>query len=455
MELIISRFAPSPTGFLHIGGARTALFAYLWAKKNNGKFKLRIEDTDIKRSSKESIKAIFNAMQWLGLKSDDEVIYQSNRFERYEEIIQQLLREDKAYYCECSKQRLDELRESLIKKGQKPKYDGCCRDKNLKNGVIRFKNPAAGCVVFDDVVKGQISINNIEIDDLIIKRTDGTPTYNLAVVVDDYDSHINIIIRGDDHINNTPRQINIYQALDWNVPQFAHLPMILGDDGARLSKRHGAMSVMQYRDDGFLPNAILNYLVRLGWSNGNQEIFSMNEMIKLFELKNINKAPASFDNNKLLWINAEYLKNMHANAIYPHLLWHLQNQNITINENILEVIDLLKNRSKTLVEMANSCKMFFAEVMEFDEKLANKHFKNKKILQLLLQKINEIEAWNAENIKIAINQTCSELAIGFGKVGQPFRLALSGDNNAGSIDLTAELVGKKNTINRLMLAIDF
>jgi glutamyl-tRNA synthetase len=275
-----TRFAPSPTGFLHIGGARTALFSWLFSKKNKGQFLLRIEDTDLERSTQKSIDAILEGMDWLGLDYEGKEIYQTQRFDRYKEIIQKLLDEDKAYYCTCSKERLNTLREELTQKGEKAKYDGLCRDAKHNSGVVRFKNPLEGVVEFNDEVKGQISIANKELDDLIIARSnDGSPTYNLSVVVDDFDMNVDVVIRGDDHINNTPRQINLYKALGWDVPKFAHLPMILGSDGARLSKRHGAMSVMQYRDDGFLPEALLNYLVRLGWSYGDQEVFSITQMI--------------------------------------------------------------------------------------------------------------------------------------------------------------------------------
>ena len=450
-----SRFAPSPTGYLHIGGVRTALFAYLWAKNINGEFRLRIEDTDLERSTPQSIKAILDGMDWLGLQSDKEVVYQTQNFARYETIIQQLLAKNKAYYCECSKQRLDILREELMQKGQKPKYDGKCRDKKLSSGVVRFKNPTTGDVVFTDKVKGEIVVSNSEIDDLIIRRSDNSPTYNLAVVVDDYDMAINMVIRGDDHINNTPRQINLYKALNWKIPEFAHLPMILGDDGARLSKRHGSISVMQYKEDGFLPSAMLNYLVRLGWSYGDKEIFSFNEMKELFSLKNISKSPARFDMEKLLWINSEHIKNSSANEIYPHLKYHLDKQNIPFQDNIKQIIQLLKERNKTLVEMAQSCQMFYGEITTFTPKLAKKQFKNKDILKSLKEKLSNLDEWKAENIKEIINQVCTELEVGFGKVGQPLRLALSGDGNAGAIDITTELVGREAALKRLSLAIEY
>jgi glutamyl-tRNA synthetase len=449
-----SRFAPSPTGYLHIGGVRTALFAYLWAKHNMGEFKLRIEDTDKQRSTPESIQAILDGMQWLGLKADGEIVYQTNRFNRYEEVIQQLLDEGKAYYCNCSKERLDNLREDLKKAGKKPKYDGKCRELGLKEGVVRFKNPTAGMVEFQDKVKGKITINNDELDDLIIKRSDGTPTYNLAVVIDDHDMAIDMVIRGDDHINNTPRQINLYYALGWQVPEFAHLPMILGGDGTRLSKRHGAMSVLEYKENGFLPQAVLNYLVRLGWGYGDKEIFSMAEMIELFSLDGVNKAPARFDSEKMLWLNGEYLKNMPASEILLHLEYHLNQAKITTDERILDIIDLIKERNKTLVDMVQNLKMFYSEITKFDEKLANKHFQDKAVLQALITELQHTH-WSAEEIKNAIQNVCTTLEIGFGKVGQPFRLALSGDGNAGDISKNAALVGKEQTLQRLELAISY
>lgn len=452
-----SRFAPSPTGYLHIGGARTALFAWVFARQQKGKFALRIEDTDLERSSKLSIDAILQSMDWLGLDYDDDVIYQTHRFDRYGEIVKKLLDEDKAYYCNCSKQRLESLREELTKEGKKAKYDNHCRDKNLASGVVRFKNPTNGIVSFDDKVKGKISIANEELDDLIIQRSDNSPTYNLSVVIDDHDMQISCVIRGDDHINNTPKQINLYKALDWNIPQFAHLPMILGSDGSRLSKRHGAISVMSYRDEGYLPEALLNYLARLGWSSGNQEFFTIKEIIKLFNLKNINKSPACFDQNKLLWINQEHIKNSSIDNLVNNLKWHIKDQNIKISNSpdIKEVIEHLKQRSKTLKDMAKQMKMFYQEFDNFDTKLANKLFKNKEPLELLLQKLDILEDWQEENIKNSIKEVCDDLNIGFGKVGQPFRLALSGDGNAGNIDIVANLLGKNKVISRLQRAVEY
>ena len=454
-----SRFAPSPTGFLHIGGARTALFAWLWAKKNKSNFVLRIEDTDKERSTQASVDAILDGLDWLCLDYDEGPFFQSDRYDRYNELIQELLSKGQAYYCDCSKERLEKMREIQIAKKEKPKYDGCCRHKSLKSGVIRFLNPDNGSVSFHDYVKGKVSIANSELDDLVISRSDGTPTYNLTVVVDDHDMNIECIIRGDDHINNTPKQINLYVALGWNIPKFAHVPMILGSDGSRLSKRHGALNLLSYREEGFLPEALLNYLVRLGWSNGDQEIFSIDEMIELFELENINKSPASFNQEKLDWINQSYIKNCSIDQLVGHLSWHLNRLEINIeNGPILnDLVEFLRERSKSLVDMAKSCEMFYVDFDGFDENQASKTFKtnSKEVLEDLLSQLSLVNDWSASNIHLAIESICESRGIGFGKVGQPFRLALSGDGKSGSIDKSAQFVGKERTLNRLKMAINW
>jgi len=454
-----SRFAPSPTGYLHIGGARTALFAWLWAKKNQGEFILRIEDTDKERSTKESVEVILQGMEWLGLDYDKGPIFQSDRIERYQAVISLLIDSDKAYYCNCSKQRLDSLREDLMKKGEKPKYDGCCRKKNLTDGVVRFLNPNDKAVLFEDYVKGNIEFANSELDDLVIARADGSPTYNLTVVVDDHDMGIDFVIRGDDHINNTPKQINLYKALGWSLPTFAHVPMILGGDGARLSKRHGAVNILSYRDEGYLPKALLNYIVRLGWSHGNQELFSISEMIDLFDLKDINKAPASFNKDKLVWLNQSYIKTTEINELLNHLQYHLDRQSINTNNgpNIKDVVESLRDRSKTLIEMANSCTMFYQDFDSFDSDLAKNVFqtKSRPILESLYSSLEALDSWRADEIHNVIMKICKNRNIGFAKVGQPFRLALSGNGKSGSIDKSAQLVGKDRTLSRLKMAIDF
>jgi glutamyl-tRNA synthetase len=454
-----SRFAPSPTGYLHIGGARTALFAWLWANKNQGEFILRIEDTDKERSTKESVEVILQGMEWLGLDYDKGPIFQSDRIERYQAVISLLIDSDKAYYCNCSKQRLESLREDLMKKGEKPKYDGCCRKKNLTDGVVRFLNPNDKAVLFEDYVKGNIEFANSELDDLVIARADGSPTYNLTVVVDDHDMGIDFVIRGDDHINNTPKQINLYKALGWSLPTFAHVPMILGGDGARLSKRHGAVNILSYRDEGYLPKALLNYIVRLGWSHGNQELFSISEMIDLFDLKDINKAPASFNKDKLVWLNQSYIKTTEINELLNHLQYHLDRQSINTNNgpNIKDVVESLRDRSKTLIEMANSCTMFYQDFDSFDSDLAKNVFqtKSRTILESLYSSLEALDSWTAEEIHNVIMKICKNRNIGFAKVGQPFRLALSGNGKSGSIDKSAQLVGKDRTLSRLKMAIDF
>lgn len=454
-----SRFAPSPTGYLHIGGARTALFAWLWAKKTSSKFVLRIEDTDKERSTQTSVDAILDGMEWLGLDYDEGPIYQSDRTERYNEVINELLLNGKAYYCDCSKERLEEMRENQIANKEKPKYDGCCRNKALKNGVIRFLNPNDGLVTFDDFVKGKVRIANSELDDLVISRTDGSPTYNLTVVVDDHDMEIDCVIRGDDHINNTPKQINLYKAMGWALPEFAHVPMILGSDGSRLSKRHGALNLLAYRDEGFLPEALLNYIVRLGWSNGDQEIFSVQEMIDLFELKNINNSPASFNQEKLEWINQSYIKSTDINNLVENLKWHLNNLNINVDNgpSIYELAESLRERSASLVDMALSCVMFYCDFDTFDSVQANKVFntKSRPILEDLVVNLNLIDSWTDESIHSVIKIVCEKNDVGFGKVGQPFRLALSGDGKSGSIDVSAKFVGKERTLARLAKAIDW
>jgi len=454
-----SRFAPSPTGFLHIGGARTALFAWLWAKKNNSNFLLRIEDTDKERSTEESVKAILDGLDWLGLDYDEGPIYQSERTERYNEVIHELLSNGRAYYCDCSKERLESMREGQIANKEKPKYDGRCRDKSLKHGVIRFLNPDDGSVSFNDYVKGEVSIANSELDDLIISRSDGTPTYNLTVVVDDHDMEIDCVIRGDDHINNTPKQINIYEAMGWSKPKFAHVPMILGSDGARLSKRHGALNLLSYRDEGYLPEALLNYLVRLGWSYGDQEIFSIDEMIHLFELDNINNSPASFNQEKLEWLNHSYIKSISTKNLVENLTWHLSQLNINLDNgpSISDLVEFLRERSKSLVDMAKSCVMFYSDFDGFDEVQAKKTFKanSKEVLEDLVNQLSLMDDWSADSIHSVITSICEARSIDFGKVGQPFRLALSGDGKSGSIDKSAQFVGKERALSRLKMAIDW
>ena len=375
---VVTRFAPSPTGYLHVGGARTALYSWLLAKSKGGEFVLRIEDTDIERSTEEAKQAILDGMQWLGLTWDTGPIYQTERFDRYKELIQQLLDEGKAYKCFMSSEELDAIREAQKERGEKPRYPGTWRDRtDHPEGqpfVIRFKNPLEGKVVINDHVRGKIEISNTELDDLIIQRSDGTPTYNFCVVVDDWDMGITHVVRGEDHINNTPRQINILEALGAPVPEYAHVSMILGDDGKKLSKRHGAVSVMQYRDDGFLPQAVLNYLVRLGWSHGDQEIFSVDEMIEKFSLDAIGQSASAFNTEKLIWLNQHYIKTLPASEVASHAKWHFEELNVdlTTGPALESIIAIQADRVKTLKELAEISTYFYQDYEDFDANAAKK-----------------------------------------------------------------------------------
>jgi len=461
---IKTRFAPSPTGYLHLGGARTALFSWLHAKKNNGTFVLRIEDTDLERSTQQSVDAILEGMQWLGLDYDEGPYYQTKRFDRYEEIIRQLLDQGDAYYCYCSKEELEGLREQQMANKQKPRYNGKCRDntegQEEMNRVIRFRNPDEGEVVFDDLVKGKITVANKELDDLIIARTDGSPTYNLTVVVDDMDMGITHVIRGDDHVNNTPRQINILKALNADLPYYAHLPMILGDDGARLSKRHGAVGVMQYRDDGFLPEALLNYLVRLGWSYGDQEIFTRAQMIELFDISKVNVSASAFNTEKLIWLNHQYIMNSEPELVARHLEWHMQQRGIDVTTQVPALVDIVKaqrERCKTLVEIADASVYFYQDFTEYDEKAAKKNFKQgtDEILQDLLDAFMAVTEWQGDILHDIVLHTAEQLELKLGKVAQPLRVAVCGTGMSPSIDVTLSLLGRDKTVRRLEKAINY
>jgi glutamyl-tRNA synthetase len=457
-----TRFAPSPTGSLHVGSVRTALYSWAYAKKHDGTFILRIEDTDVERSTIESIQAILDGMKWLGLDCDEGPFYQSQRMDRYKQVMQRLLTEGKAYRCYCSKERLDDLREKQLAKKQKPCYDGLCRQRDPDNPdqpfVIRFKNPRTGSVSFDDQVHGIITFQNNELDDLIIVRSDGTPTYNFCVVVDDMDMKITHVIRGADHINNTPRQINILQALGYPVPVYAHVPMILGEDGKKLSKRHGAVNVMQYRDNGFLPEAILNYLIRLGWAHGDQEIFSREEMIKFFELKDINKAASMFNTDKLLWLNQHYMKTNNPELVATHLVWQTNKFNIDINNGppLWEVVKIQAERCHTLLEMAEKSKYFYQDVTEYEEK-AKKHLKPEivPVLTEIKTDLQNLTNWKAEVIHEIIISKAEKFELKLGKVAQPIRVAVTGGTISPPIDVTLELIGKEQVLKRLEKVLKF
>lgn len=457
-----TRFAPSPTGYLHVGGARTALFSYLYARRHQGKFLLRIEDTDRERSTQESVQAIFEGMQWLGLASDETPIYQTSRFDRYEEVIQQFLAEGNAYRCYCSKERLETLRESQIEAKQKAQYDGHCRDLQNEDTnqphVIRFKNPQEGVVEFEDCVHGKITVANKELDDLIIARTDGTPTYNFTVVVDDSDMGITHVIRGDDHVSNTPRQINMLKALEAAIPLYAHVPMILGEDGKRLSKRHGAVSVVQYRDDGYLPEALLNYLVRLGWSHGDEEVFSLPQMIELFDLKNVNKAPASFNTDKLQWLNQHYMKTLEESYVAKALSLQYKLLKVSTEDGpgLVDVVKALRERAKTLKEMAEMSRFWFEEVAGYDEKALAKFMtiEAKPVFELMIQKLEAIDAWEQESLHDIVKSVVEELGVKFPKVAQPMRIALTGNTVSPSIDVTLSLFTKAEALKRIKVALN-
>jgi glutamyl-tRNA synthetase len=455
-----TRFAPSPTGYLHVGGARTALFSWLYARKHGGEFVLRIEDTDLERSTAESVNAILEGMTWLGLDYDEGPFYQTERFDRYNQVIDELLDKGLAYRCNCSRERLDALREEQMKNKQKPRYDGHCRDRNVDPAephVIRFRNPLEGSVVFDDMVRGRIVFQNAELDDLIIRRTDGSPTYNLTVVVDDDEMGITHVVRGDDHVNNTPRQINLLRAMGKEPPRYAHVPMILGSDGARLSKRHGAVGVMQYREDGFMPEALLNYLVRLGWSYEDREIFSIDEMVELFDIDDINKSASSFNTEKLLWLNQHYIKSAEPEHIARLLSVHMGHMDIdpTLGPDLVAVVDAQRERAKTLIELAEICAFYYRDFDSYPEKAAKKAFKEGAIepLQSVSARLADLQDWNRESIHAVIQAVVDELEIGFGKVGMPLRLAVTGGAPSPDLDLTLYLIGKEACLRRIDQAI--
>jgi glutamyl-tRNA synthetase len=458
-----TRFAPSPTGYLHIGGARTALYCWLYARKMVGSFLLRIEDTDRERSTQASVDAILEGMEWLELSYDAKPVFQTARFDRYKEVIQQLVAQGDAYPCYCSREELDEMRNQQRENKEKPRYDARCRHRTApREGVepvIRFRNPTEGVVEIDDLVKGKIVIANKELDDLIIARSDGTPTYNLTVVVDDIDMEMTHVIRGDDHINNTPRQINMYKALGAELPKFAHVPMILGDDGKRLSKRHGAVGVMQYRDEGYLPQAILNYLLRLGWSHGDQEIFSREEMIALFDIEDVHGAPSTFNTEKLQWLNQQYIKTLPVEEIIKQLQWHLKEQALdtSTGPELAEVIEALRARAKSLVDLVANCRYYYEDFTEFDVNAAKKNFKTATpdIMQALHHELEKITDWQCETIDAAIKTTCVRLDLKLNKVGPPLRVAVTGTAMSPSLDITLKLVGRERTLARLTNAIAF
>ena len=460
MSDIRLRFAPSPTGYLHIGGARTALFNWLLARKLKGTFILRIEDTDVARSTQESVEAILQGMKWLGLDWDEGPFYQSDRFPIYREHVQRLLATGKAYRCYCSAEELEAKRESALAEGRKPKYDGTCRNLTSeiagKPFVVRFKAPESGATVFDDLIKGRISFENAELDDLIIQRTDGTPTYNFTVVIDDATMAITTVIRGDDHINNTPRQILLYEALGYPVPRFAHVPMILGADKTRLSKRHGATSVMAYRDMGFLPEAMVNYLVRLGWSHGDEEIFQINDLIEKFSIEAVGKSAGVFNPDKLLWLNAHYIKSGDPRRLAELLIPFLKERGVDpISGPPLEkVVTSLRERAQTMVEMADGALFYFHPPAEYDQAALQKFDQEhlRAVYSFVVEQLKAATAGTAAEFDALFKEICTEKGWKMPQVGQPVRIALSGGTHAPGIGEIVEVLGIDETCRRLELA---
>jgi glutamyl-tRNA synthetase len=462
MEKIITRFPPSPTGYLHVGGARTAIFNWLYARHMQGRFVLRIEDTDAERSTQASVDAIFEALQWLGIDWDDGPYFQTQRLDIYKEYIQKLLDSGHAYYCTCSPKEIDAMRQKAMATGDKPRYDGTCREKSLDrstDAVVRFKAPLSGTTVVEDVIKGNMVFQNDELDDFVICRSDGTPTYNFVVVIDDITMNINTIIRGDDHVMNTPKQMLLYQALGSPLPTFGHVPMVLGNDRARLSKRHGAMSVTAYRDMGFLPDALINYLVRLGWSHGDQEIFTRSELVEVFDLKNIGRSAGIFDLDKLLAINAEHIMAASPADLVAPLKPFMKEAGIEIEtgDYIVQVIETLQPRSKTLKDMAEAALFYYHSAIEYDEKAAKKFLKPAALepLKLLADKLEALKDYTQSGLEEVFKSVMEETELKLGKIAQPVRVALTGRTASPGIFEIIAILGKDRVIPRLRKAIDF
>ena len=461
-ENVRTRFAPSPTGYLHVGGARTALFSWLYARHHGGKFILRVEDTDQLRSTEESTRAILDAMTWLGLTWDEGPFFQAERVEIHRNLVKKLVDEGKAYYCTCTPEDLENKRKKALAEGRKPKYDGTCREKNLNkaaNTVVRFRGPRMGATIVNDLIKGAISFQNEELDDLVIERADGYPTYNFAVVTDDAEMGITQVIRGDDHVNNTPRQILLYEALGYAVPQFGHVPMILGADKARLSKRHGATSVMAYEEMGYLPEALVNYLVRLGWSHGDQEIFSMDELVSLFTLDSVGKSPAVFNPEKLLWLNQHYIKEYPDTRLAETMkpFWKKRGVDASDQDFIRHVVADLKTRSKTLVEMADSSCFYFQDQMTYDPEAAGKFLSAhaKDHLTAIAVRLPSIEDYTKTGLENFLRNFAEEQGIKLKVIAQPLRVALTGKTVSPGIDEVMITLGKERVISRIHQAIRY
>ncbi len=459
---IVTRFPPSPTGYLHVGGARTAIFNWLYARHMKGKFVLRIEDTDAERSTQVSVDAIFEALEWLGIDWDDGPYFQTRRFDIYREYIQKLIDSGHAYYCTCTPGQIDAMRQKAMETGDKPRYDGSCREKGLEksdNAVVRFRAPLTGTTVVEDVIKGNMVFQNDELDDFVVCRSDGTPTYNFVVVIDDITMNINTIIRGDDHVMNTPKQILLYKALGSPLPTFGHVPMVLGHDRARLSKRHGAMSVTEYRDMGFLPEAMINYLVRLGWSHGDQEFFTRDDLIKVFNLENIGRSAGVFDMDKLLALNAEHIMAAAPQDLVAPLTPFMQAAGIAVEEGdyIVQVIETLQPRSKTLKDMAEAALFYYKSDIEYDDKAAKKFLKAAALepLKLLTAKLEALETYDQAGLEEVFKAVMDETELKLGKIAQPVRVALTGRTASPGIFEIIAILGKERVIPRLRKAIRF
>lgn len=462
--MIRTRFAPSPTGYLHIGGARTALYAWAYAKKHGGQFILRVEDTDQERSSETSVQAIIDSMAWLGLDYDEGPIFQMDRLARYREVAENLLESGSAYWCYASPEELTEMREKQRLAGVKPRYDGRWRPENA-NGklppvgvkpVLRFKNPDSGDVRWDDLVKGEIVVSNEELDDFVLLRGDGIPTYNFGVVVDDFDMKLTHIIRGDDHVNNTPRQINVYQALNFAIPAFGHVPMILGGDGERLSKRHGAVSVTQYQDQGVLPSALLNYLARLGWSHGDEEVFSPEQFVDWFDLKQVSRSPAKFDAAKLSWVNGEHIKRERGEALAEIIRKILKNKSINWEEgpDLSRLIDLLKDRTTSMHDLAASVLIFFQEIhISEEDRLKFLSSDIKPAMDAFTKALREVE-WNRSVIADSLKSILKEFGMKMPQLAMPLRLLLTGQTQTPAIDAVIELIGREQVLSRLETGLE-
>jgi glutamyl-tRNA synthetase len=455
-----TRFAPSPTGMLHIGGVRTALFCWLYARRHGGVFILRVEDTDLERSTPEAVQAILEGMRWLGLDHDEGVFYQTQRMDRYREVIAKFLAEGHAYHCYCSKEELEERRAAQLARKEKPRYDGRCRARTAPlagvDPVVRFRTPDAGQVVVEDIVHGPIVFEASELDDLIIARSDGTPTYNFCVVVDDYDMRVTHVIRGDDHINNTPRQMQMLRALGVEPPKYAHLPMILGPDGAKLSKRHGAVSVLQYRDLGFLPEALLNYLARLGWSHGDQEIFSLDELVQLFDIEDCNTSASALNPDKMLWTNQQHIMRSTPEHLAAYLGPQLAALGVPADRlanagRLAAVAKAQQERARTLREMAENSLFFFNDVTVYDEKSAKKNLtpETAPLLEAVRTRLAALAAWTAPAIHESVTAVAAEQGVGLGRVAQPVRVAICGGTISPPIDVTLEVLGRAVTLERL------